>query len=104
VAVMSLKVRLSKRAIAEIRGWHLPDRVLQEVYLYLREVLPADPENNRHRDSEPFDRARGLTCAFSRRDHRVRGRDHHFIFHLFFSQDEEALIIERGVYRRENGP
>ncbi len=99
---MSFKIRVSDRAIAEIRGWQLPDRVLEEVYLYLREVLPADLENNLHRESEPFDRSRGMTCSFSRRDHHVRDREHHFNFHIFFSQDEEALIIARGDYDRDD--
>lgn len=101
---MSFKIRLSRRAIAEIRGWHLPDRVLEEVYLYLRHVLPADLESNLHRESEPFDRSRGMACSLSRRDHYVPGREHHFTFYVFFSQDEEALIIERGMYDRDDNP
>lgn len=67
-------------------------------------MLPADLENNLHRESEPFDQSKGMTCSLSRRDHHVRGREHHFIFHVFISQDEEALCIERGAYRQENVP
>jgi hypothetical protein len=33
---------------------------------------------------------------------KALGRDHHFIFHVFFSQDELALYVERGAYDQEN--
>src|SRR5262245_55416896 len=99
---MPYKVRIARRAVAQIQGWHLPDRILVEVYLYLREVLPADPESNLSRESDPFDQ--GMTCRFTRRDPHVRGREHHFVFHVFISQDEEALCIERGAYEQENAP
>jgi len=77
----------------------LPDRIQEEVYLYLTEVLPADLENNLSRESSPFD---GMVCQFTRRDHHTKGREHEFLFHVFFSQDEEALHIERGAYNRED--
>src|SRR5437588_1598884 len=99
---MPFKVRISQRVVTQIQGWHLPDKILVEVYLYLREVLPADPEDNLSRESEPFDK--GMTCRFTRRDHHVRGREHHFNFHVFFSQDEEALWIARGDYEQEDAP
>jgi hypothetical protein len=101
---VSYRVRITPRVIAQVQGWHLPDKILVEVYLYLREVLPADLEHNLSREGEPFDRSRGLTCSFTRRDHHVLGREHHFMFHVFFSQDEAALCIQRGAYDQENGP
>ncbi len=101
---MAYKVRLSPRVVAQIKGWHLPDRILEEVYLYLRDVLPADPENNLIRESQPFSPSKGMTCSLTRRDHHVRGREHYFGFHVFLSQDEEALWIERGVYNQEGSP
>jgi hypothetical protein len=88
-------------ARAQIRGWQLPDKILEEVFRFLLEVLPADPENNLNRDSAPFEK--GMTCRFTRRDHHVRGREHHFAFLVCLSQDEEALCIERGDYEREDG-
>jgi len=101
---MPYKIRLAPRVVTQIRGWQLPDKILAEVYLYLREVLPVDLENNLIRESEPFDRSKGMTCRLTRRDHHVQGREHHFIFHVFISQDEEALCIERGAYDQENAP
>jgi hypothetical protein len=97
---MPYKVRIAQRAVNQIKGWHLPDRILVEVYLHLREVLPADPENNLSQESAPFDA--GMTCCFTRRDPHVLGREHHFIFQVFISQDEEALCIERGAYEQED--
>jgi hypothetical protein len=99
---MPFKIRIARRVMTQIQGWHLPDKIQVEVYLYLQEVLPADPENNLSRESEPFDK--GMTCRFTRRDHHVQGREHHFIFHVFFSQDEETLCIERAAYEQENAP
>ena len=99
---MSLKVRLSTLAVAQIRGWHLPDKILAEVNLFLRDVLPRDMDNNLSRESEPFDRSKGMTCSFTRRDSHILGREHHFVFHVFFGQDEESLYIERGAYDQEN--
>jgi hypothetical protein len=99
---MSFKVRLGTLAIAQIRTWHLPDKILAEVYLFLRVVLPQDLENNLSRESQPFDRSKGMTCNFTRRDPHVRGREHHFIFHVFFGQDEESLYIAQGAYAQEN--
>jgi hypothetical protein len=99
---MSYKVRINPRVVAQIRGWHLPDKILIEVNLYLREVLAADLENNLIRASDPFDSSRGMTCCFTRRDPDVADREHHFSFHVFFSQDEEVLWVERGAYDRED--
>ena len=82
---MAYKIRLSSRVVAQLRGWQLPDKILAEVYLYLREVLPGDLENNLHRESEPFDRSKGMTCSVTRRDHHVQRREHHFIFQVFMS-------------------
>ena len=99
---MAYKVRIAPRVISQIQAWHLPDDILMEVDDYLHEVLPADPEHNLNREGEPFDRLRGMTCSLTRRDRHVVGREHHFIFHLFISQDEEALCIERGAYEQED--
>jgi len=83
-----------------IRGWSLPDEIQEEVSIHLNRVLPADLEHNLSRETSPFD---GMVCRISRRDHHVRGRDHEFIFHVFFSQDEQFLRIERGAYTGEDG-
>jgi len=99
---MSYKVRIHPLVVSQIRGWHLPDDILIEVNHYLREVLPSDLEHNLNRAGEPFDRNQGMTCSFTRRDHHVLEREHHFIFHVFFSQDEEALCVQRGAYEQED--
>jgi len=97
---MAYRVRIHRRVVNLIRGWSLPDRIQEEVELYLAEVLPADLENNLSRESSPYN---GMVCKFSRRDPDVKNREHHFIFHVFFSQDEEYLRIENGSCDRDNG-
>ncbi len=97
---MAYRVRIHRRVINLIRGWSLPDTIQEEVELYLTEVLPADLENNLSRETSPF---QGMVCRFSRRDHDVKNRDHHFLFHVFFSQDEQSLRVENGAYDREDG-
>ncbi len=96
---MGYRIRIHRRVINLIRGWNLPDRIPEEVDLFLEVVLPADPENNLIRETAPYD---GMVWQFTRRDPDIRGREHDFIFHVFFSQDEEALLIERGSYTRED--
>ena len=100
---MPYKVRLQPLVVSQIQGWQLPDTILVEVNLFLREVLPADLEHNLNRESDPFDAFRGMTCGCTRRDHHVQGREHHFIFHVFFSEDEQFLRIENGSYNRDDG-
>ncbi len=51
---MLYKVRIHPRVVAQIQGWHLPDKILMEVNLYLRDVLPADLDNNLIRESTAF--------------------------------------------------
>jgi hypothetical protein len=82
-----------------IRGWSLPDEIQEEVYTYLKHVLPADLEHNLRREASPYN---GLVCSFSRRDLHVRGREHEFIFHVLFSDDEQFLLVENGSYNRED--
>jgi hypothetical protein len=93
------RIRIHRRVVNLIRGWHLADALQEEVYLHLTEVLPADPENNLTRETGPF---AGMVCRFCRRDHHVAGRDHEFTFHIFFSQDEMSLVIEYGSYDMTN--
>lgn len=71
------RIRLSRRVKEQIRSWALPDAILKEVYLYLTEVLPRDPEHNLSREASPFP---GMLAQFTRRDPHVRDREHQFVF------------------------
>jgi hypothetical protein len=84
-----------------IQGWALPDRILEEVYLHLTQVLRADVEGNLSRETSPFN---GMVCEFTRRDHHTRGRDHSFVFHVFFGEDEDHLLVWWGDYDRRDYP
>jgi hypothetical protein len=94
------RVRIHRRVVNLIRSWNLPDEIQEEVYLYLNRVLPADLEHNLSRETNPYN---GLVCCFCRRDLHVQGREHEFIFHVFFSDDEQFLQVENGSYHRDDG-
>ena len=97
---MDYRVRIHRRVINLIRSWNLPDEIQEEVSIHLNRVLPADLDHNLSRETSPYD---GLVCSFSRRDLHVKGREHEFIFHVFFSDDEQFLRIENGSYNRADG-
>lgn len=80
----------------QISSWGLSEYALVEVYLRLKEHLPADPRgllapNNEERG--------GMIYHFSFVDPENRLREHSFAFRVFFSQDETKLIVASGVYR-----
>jgi hypothetical protein len=58
---VSYKVVVTERVRRELSGWKLPDRVLVDVYLRLRERLTGDPAAALIRVSQPFE---GLAFAF----------------------------------------
>jgi hypothetical protein len=90
---VAYRVRIHPRVVPLIQGWALPDRILEEVYLHLTQVLPADLEGNLSRETSPFN---GMVCEFTRRDHS-------FVFHVFFGEDEDHLLVWWGDYdRRDN--
>src|SRR5262245_1744664 len=80
--------------------WKLSDFALVEVNLRLRHELPADHPTLLRRVRQPFD---GVVYEFSFVDPEYRLCEHRFIFHVVFSQDEEALIIVNGGYERRSG-
>jgi hypothetical protein len=94
------RVRIHRRVINLIRSWNLPDEIQEQVSIYLNRVLPADLDHNLSRETSPYD---GLVCSLSRRDLHVKGVEHEFFFHVFFSDDEQFLRIENGSYNRASG-
>jgi hypothetical protein len=94
------RIRLSRMVKEQIRKWALPDVILKEVYLHLTEVLLKDPEHNLSREAAPFE---GLVTEFTRRDPYTSGREHEFAFLIVFGADEDTLVVERGIYKREDG-
>jgi hypothetical protein len=66
------KIRLLNLAKIQIQAWHLPDQILDELYLFLTRVLPADIENNLVRAAQPYN---GMIAECTRRDPTVPGRE-----------------------------
>jgi len=90
------KIRLLNLAKIQIQAWHLPDQILDELYLFLTRVLPADIENNLVRAAQPYN---GMIAECTRRDPTVPGREHHFVFQVYFGDDEQTLHVARGFYK-----
>jgi hypothetical protein len=92
---VAFKVKLLDLAKKQIQSWHLPDRIQDELSLFLTRVLPADTEHNLQRVEQPF---QGMIAECVRRDPYTAGREHHFVFLVCFGDDEETLYVARGHY------
>jgi hypothetical protein len=95
---MAYRVQIRRWVAQQIASWQLPNDVLVDVYVILREELPRDPGRYLRRLREPFD---GMVCGFSLPDPSDRLCEHHFFFHVFYGPDEETLWVARGGYLRQ---
>ena len=84
----------------KIATWGLSDYVLVDVYLRLRELLPADPLRNLMRVADPFD---GMVYRFELIDPENRFREYVFFFLVVYGQDEETLCVVNAGYLRSEG-
>jgi hypothetical protein len=90
---VAFKTKVLDLAKKQIQGWHLPDQILDEVYRFLTQILPDDIEHNLIRGKE------GMIAECLRRDPHVLGREHQFVFSVYFGDDEESLFVTKGYYR-----
>ncbi len=90
---MSYKVVLQQRVRREVGSWNLPDYMLVEVYLRLRERLGENPAASLVRITEPWD---GMAYGFEMIDPQNRLRVFVFLFRVVYGQDEETLYIAHG--------
>jgi hypothetical protein len=97
---MPYRVQIRQNVVRKIAGWNLSDSVLVDVYLYLNEVLPADPPTFLRRTRQPFD---GMVYEFNFIDSDNRLCEHFFVFQVVYAQDEQTLIIANGAYIRRDG-
>jgi hypothetical protein len=91
---VSYKVQLTDRVRRQIASWNLPDAVLVEVYLRLRERLAENPTDQLIRTPDPFD---GLVYAFEMVDPQNRLSVYRLFFHVIYGQDEETLYVLNGA-------
>jgi hypothetical protein len=97
---MGYRVEIPLRVQRVILGWQLPDPVLVEIHMRLREDLKDSPALSLERTRQPFD---GMSYRFSMIDPDNRLCVHHFVFQVFYRQDEEQLTVARGGYARTVG-
>lgn len=97
---MSFRVEITPSVRRKLAGWNLPDFLLVEVYLRLREELGERPTDLMRRTQQPFD---GMEYRFTLIDPGNRLCEHLCVFHVLFSQDEEALLVVNFGYERRTG-
>ena len=96
---MSFRVEFTRHLRQQIISWQLSDFLLVEVYLRLRQDLADQPARVLRRQRRPFD---GMCYTFSMVDPENRLREHLFVFHVLYSQDEDRIFVARGRYRRRD--
>jgi hypothetical protein len=90
---LSFKVVLSKRVRKEISSWGLPDSVLVDVYLQLREALGDNPGVQLVHADDGYE---GMVFPLALVDPANRLSVFRFIFRVVYGQDEETLFVLRG--------
>ncbi len=95
---MAFRVEISTPARRQILRWGLSDTMLVEVNPRLGELGEATSDKL-VRLRKTYD---GLYYILSQIDPENRIREHVFVFHVVFSQDEERLIVLRGTYQRRD--
>ncbi len=94
---MPYKVRIAGLVLRRIHSWGLPDAVLVEVHLRLRERLVQQPALQLVSGDGPD---RGMFYTFAMIDPDNRLCVHQFAFQVFYETDEETLSVTSGVYQR----
>lgn len=97
---MAFRLQIRRHVYQQLNSCGLPDPVLVEAFLRLREQLADDPQRHLQRIREPFD---GMAYGFNMIDPGNRFCEHHFIFHVLYGADEESLIVVRLMYLRVLG-
>ena len=91
---MAYQVRVTTEASRVIQSWGLPDVVMVEARLRLRQ-LQDNPAELLIRAQEPFD---GMVYYFEFIDPTHRLHEYRFAFHIEYAQDEEQIIVVTGIY------
>jgi hypothetical protein len=98
---MPLRVRFHPYLTGKIRRWQLPDDILVDVWMRLRDLVEeSQPLSRLRRDREQSD---GLVYRFRLYDPHNRLRSYLFSFDVVYTQDEESLIVENGSMLLSDG-
>jgi hypothetical protein len=84
-----------------VSGWGLPDTVLVEIYLRLRDGLTERPAATLIRAEVPFD---GMMFKFEMIDPHNRLNTYRAFFQVLYGQDEETLYIVHATVQHTIGP
>jgi hypothetical protein len=91
---VAYRVQFSRQINRQLATWNLPDTLLVEVHLRLRQDLGKDPARSLTRLQRPFD---GMCYLLDMVDPENRLREHFFIFHVMYRPDEERITVVRGT-------
>ncbi len=97
---MSYRIHIHPMVKRQIAGWQLPDPVLVEVYLRLREDLAEQPSRLLFPSTEADG---GMIFPVSVTDPDNRLCEHTFAFRVYYHTDETTLLVTSGLYRKQVG-
>jgi hypothetical protein len=93
-------VQFSPQTQKQLISWQLPDFVLVEVYLRVKEMLGDNPSQVLVPSAEQDG---GMLYFFSLVDPENRLVEHIFRFRVYYHPNEEVLTIASGIYRKQVG-
>lgn len=100
---MSYRVVIPTTVSRRMVAW-LPDFLLVEAHMRLREELAREPRNLLRRTTQrvgsPFD---GLIYSFSLVDPQDRLVEHFLTFQVVYGQDEQTLVVTNFAYAKLAG-
>ena len=97
---MSYRVTIPNHIQRRIARWELPDFLIVEIHLRLRDELGCNPQHHLHSLAGSY---QGMEYRFSLIDPMNRLCEHICTFWIVYSQDEESLIVMNFVYERRVG-
>jgi len=87
---VSYAVRILRSVEREIASWNLPNGMLVDIYLRLKEDLLDRPFERMVRIHKPFE---GMIYGFDIADPNDPNRRYFFVSHMMCGQDEETLTV-----------
>jgi hypothetical protein len=94
---MAFRSMIRRSVRQGIASWGLTDDTLVDVYRHLNETMPQTAPGCLDRVKKPFD---GMVYPFTLIDPQNRLCEHVFAFQVLYSQDEETLVVAKGVHLR----
>jgi hypothetical protein len=93
------RIRIPDAIDAKMSAWGLPTVILHLMEDKLRDDLAIDPINKSHRVIAPWEEVLNL-FTFTIPDASEPNVVHQFMFHFFYGQDEQSLVVADCGYSR----